>query len=111
MKIIYISALLTVIGILLLWNECEASKRSYERTKKEKQYKGYMNAGYKYAARDQDGQVFIFKSKPFKYINVWICRPASDMRRIDNIYDDRFDSVKWTDEKPKSLDDLMNGEI
>lgn len=67
--------------------------------------KHYYNDSYKYIARDENGDLFLYIAKPSKGSNIW--RSISDHH---NLYDFRkkFQFVKWEDEKPTSIQEVLN---
>ena len=116
MKTFYIFLILIlVIFVLFFSSNVQAARSGHKRLKRELneyKYKPYIDSGYKYVARDYDGTLNAYKVKPFKYFNVWICRPMNkNTTKEITINHDLFSSVQWYDEKPTSFDDLMNGEI
>ena len=66
--------------------------------------KHYYNDSYKYIARDENGDLFLYIAKPSKGSNIW--RSISDHH---NLYDFRkkFQFVKFEDEEPTSIKDIL----
>ena len=64
--------------------------------------KDLMKMGYKYIARDKDGAIFAYSSKPTKRIKAWIIAFASSDDTYQNIslVSRMFTDVKWEDKKP-----------
>lgn len=67
--------------------------------------KHYYNDSYKYIARDENGDLFLYIAKPSKGSNIW--RSISDHH---NLYDFRkkFQFVKFEDEEPTSIKEVLN---
>lgn len=67
--------------------------------------KHYYNDSYKYIARDENGDLFLYIAKPSKGSNIW--RSISDHH---NLYDFRkkFQFVKWEGEEPTSIKEVLN---
>lgn len=65
-------------------------------------FKDFMKMGYKYIARDKDGAIFAYSSKPTKREKTWIL----DFASVDDTYQNislvscMFTDVKWEDKKP-----------
>ena len=66
--------------------------------------KHYYNDSYKYIARDENGDLFLYIAKPSKGSNIW--RSISDHH---NLYDFRkkFQFVKWEGEEPTLIKDVL----
>lgn len=65
-------------------------------------FKDFMKMGYKYIARDKDGAIFAYSSKPTKREKTWIL----DFASVDDTYQNislvscMFTDVKWEDVEP-----------
>lgn len=51
---------------------------------------------YKYIARDKDGDLMLYQSKPDKRFDDWFC---CDWERIE-IFNHLFQDIKWEDKEP-----------
>ena len=59
---------------------------------------------YKWIARDEDGILFLYLSMPQKNGTWW----QSGSLELDfSMYDDLFQFIKWEDEEPYSIDELL----
>ena len=63
---------------------------------------------FKYLARDMFGQLFCHKEKPRKFWKVWI--NESELKHA-YMYDNSFKFIKWEDEEPYSIEELLKCEI
>ena len=59
--------------------------------------------GFNFIARDGDGRSFLYKNKPFKSLDEWIVASKVCCR----IFDSLFKFVKWEDEEPYSIDEIL----
>ena len=58
-----------------------------------------------YIARDSNGKLFIFESKPYKCSIEWSQRDAIDFEAFRHM----FKIVKWEDKEPTLIADLLEG--
>lgn len=58
--------------------------------------------GYKYLARDENGDLWAHNSFPHKHTDGW-----SSHNYIKKIANDPFPEVKWSDEEPTKISDLL----
>ena len=63
-----------------------------------------VEEGFKYVARDQDGDLYAFLEKPGKLIKVWV---SCGIHRLVN--KPELDFIKWEDEEPYNIADLIRG--
>ena len=66
-------------------------------------FKDFMKMGYKYIARDKDGAIFAYSSKPTKRETVWVVDiPPHTVDKLKDIslVSRMFTDVKWEDKKP-----------
>lgn len=77
-------------------------------TKNEKMLLSLLDERWKYMARDQDENLFIFERRPSKDydINIWNNTRSPYVSRVDVLIRDSFSMVKWEDENPWSIEDL-----
>ena len=59
-----------------------------------------------WAARDKNGSAKVFKDKPVRCAEMWVCRSKPGLWRPVN--DNAFPELKWDDE-PLEIDDLYFG--
>lgn len=64
-----------------------------------------INKDYKWIARDVDGQLFVYSDKPIKLTNCW-GRYAHESPLY--VYSHLFTGVKWEDEEPYLIEDLLH---
>ena len=69
--------------------------------------KNYRDKGYGWIARDRDEYVYVYKSKPKKLTYAWWGLNIDEM--FDSVCDDDylFQYIKWEDEKPTKILDLI----
>ena len=60
---------------------------------------------YEWIARDIDGHLYIYASKPKKGLTIWV-DTGLPMVSFDHLF--RF--IKWEDEEPYSIKELLKGE-
>ena len=59
---------------------------------------------FKYIARDENGNLYVYVSKPSKYECTWLGR---DEICYLTIFNDLFNFVKWEDEEPASIKEVL----
>src|SRR5699024_7147723 len=68
--------------------------------------KGLLERGFNYLARDFDGDIWTYKFPPVKTKTVW--HENTLVGRVSEKIDDHiFPEVKWTDDKPTKIADLL----
>lgn len=60
--------------------------------------------GYKYIARDRDKRLYAYKEKPTKKYDCWGCMCG---HRMINDFVALFQFVKWEDEEPTSIKEVL----
>ena len=60
---------------------------------------------YKWIARDIDGCLYVYASKPKKGITIWV-----DTGLPMITFDHLFNFIKWEDDEPYSIEELLKGE-
>ena len=90
------------------WKEL---KERYEITALEKEILKHAKAkGFNYIARDKDKEIFVYGSTPKKHDNYW--GDGSIFEDGDfNFFNDLFQFVKWEDEEPTKIDDVLNNYV
>lgn len=58
---------------------------------------------FKYIARDQNGGIYTYREKPIKSRREWIDGAATSL----NLYNHLFQFVKWEDDEPYSIEELL----
>lgn len=64
---------------------------------------------FKYIARNRDSNLFVYGDKPEKEVgalNMWLRRPDSYIANLA-VYIHLFPMVKWKDEEPWLIEDLL----
>ena len=87
----------------LLWERKENKKPLL--TEDEKVILRNLPKEYKWIARDSDGRLYIYASKPKKGITIW-----KDIGLPVISYDHLFQFIKWEDEEPYLIEELLKGE-
>ena len=64
-----------------------------------------LNEKYKWIARDKNDWLYVYASKPKKGITIWE-NTGSPMMPFVHL----FNFIKWEDEEPYSIEDLLKGE-
>ena len=85
----------------LLWKR----KEKPQPTEDEKIILKNIPKKYKYIARDKNGLIFLHSKKPSKYDYSWI-----GYNDIAFPYYHLFQFIKWEDEEPYSIEELLKGE-
>ena len=89
---------------LSLLNLLEEYKEPIKLTKLEHEYlKEAIKNEYMYIACDVNGHIYFYKDKPFKSLDEWIVA-SNDCR---GILDSLLNFVKWQDEEPYSIDNIL----
>lgn len=89
---------------LSLMNLLEEYKEPIKLTKFEYEYlKIAKENEFSFIARDKNGTLFLYAGKPFKCENVWSYRG-----NVLIIFIELFEFVKWEDEEPYNIDELLN---
>ena len=99
--------------------DCDKGRREWAESeyveklvisKIDKAFLEYTREECKYMARDEDGRLYVYSSKPFKEKNYWhlhsgCCSGLNFAFAVD------FPMVKWSDEEPWSIEDLKKLEV
>lgn len=89
---------------LSLLNLLEEYKKPIKLTRFEYKYlKVAKENGYNFIAKDGDGRLFLYKNKPFKSLDEWIVASKDCCRILDSL----FKFVKWEDEDPWNIDNIL----
>lgn len=79
-------------------------------SKRDRAFLEYLNANIHYIARDMDGSLYVYISKPFKIIDCWEsagCEINENLRIVDI----DFPMIKWSDFEPWLIEDLKKLEV
>lgn len=61
---------------------------------------------WKYIARDEDGNLYIYKAKPFKENNMWYSC-GSIVTKSFSLFNQIFEFIEWTDSEPYCIQELL----
>lgn len=75
-------------------------------SKKDRAFLDYLK-DYKYIARDGDGKLYVYITKPKKVLRNWVDDRFKSFRGLDI----DFPMVKWEDDKPWLIEDLKKLEV
>lgn len=89
----------------LLWER----KEKPHLTDDEKVILRNIDKNYKWIARDNDEMLLLFTGKPIKMDYYWDCEDEDDECCV-YLFDHLFQSIKWEDEEPYFIEDLLKGE-
>lgn len=89
----------------LLWERKEPIMLSDD----EKAILRNINENYVWIARNENGMLFVFTEKPFKLEYYWKCE-NEDAECYVYFFDHLFKSIKWEDEEPYNIEDLLKGD-
>ena len=87
-------------------------ERQEKLTDFERQILGYLIYRFKYIARDKDDSLYVYNQEPEKCSNGWeIDEYKVGVSKMDNItvFDLLFPMVKWSDEEPTLISELLIG--
>ena len=91
----------------VLWERKEKPKLSDD----EKAILRNIDKSYKWIARDNDSMLFVFTRKPIKNDYYWKCKDEDeDDECCVYLFDHLFQFIKWEDEEPYFIEDLLKGE-
>lgn len=68
--------------------------------------KYYLKKEYKYIARDKDGELFIYKNKPYKLDIEWNNDFFEGFKEIQ--FKDLFSFIKWENDEASTIEDILN---
>ena len=89
---------------LSLMNLLEEYKKPVKLSKFEYEYLKFAKENeYNFIARDKNGTLFLYAGKPFKCENVW-----SYLGNVLIVFIELFEFVKWEDEEPYSIDEILS---
>lgn len=79
-------------------------------SKKDRAFLEYLNANINYIARNMDGSLYVYISKPYKIIDCW-CSDEFEKSKSLRMVDIDLPMVKWSDDKPWLIEDLKKLEV
>ena len=87
-------------------------ERQEKLTDFEKQILEHLVYRFKYIARDKDDSLYAYNQEPEKHISGWeIDEYEMGFSRMGDltVFDILFPMIKWSDEEPALISDLLNG--
>ena len=90
----------------LLWERNEKEKQKPELTEDEKVILKNFPKHYEWIARDINGHLYIYASKPKKGLTIWV-GTGLPMVSFDHLF--RF--IKYEDKEPYSIEKLLKGVV
>lgn len=101
--------------------DCSETKREWAESeyieqpvisKKDMAFLDYLREEYKFVARNEDGKLFAYSSKPYKDKNFkcWCVYDCINNRLILN-YNVDFPMIKWEDSEPWKIEDLKKLQV
>lgn len=67
-----------------------------------------LPSNYEWIARDKNGRLCVYPGKPSKAVTSWGCALG---HRFFDLFDHLFKMVKWEDEEPWKIDDLLKLDV
>ena len=99
----------TCHGALRKWAESEYNEKPVIN-KRDSAFLEYLREERKYIARDEDGKLCVYSSKPVKEEKYWyLCNGHCSW--LDFAFDVDFPMVKWEDSEPWLIEDLRKLEV
>ncbi len=86
----------------------EEHKETIKLTLHEKCILESLPNDYKYIARDENGDLGIYKHEPLKCQSVWIPQAALNGLRVVELFNHLFKFIKWEDNEPYKIEDILN---
>lgn len=104
-----------------LHNSCRENRRKWLESeyiekpvinKSDRAFLDYLREEYKFVARNEDGKLFAYSSKPYKDKNFkcWCVYDCINNRLILN-YNVDFPMIKWEDSEPWKIEDLKKLQV
>lgn len=91
------------------WAESEYNEKTVIN-KRDSAFLEYLREERKYIARDEDGKLCVYSSKPVKKEKYWyLCSGRCSW--LDFAFDVDFPMVKWEDSEPWLIEDLKKLEV
>ena len=79
-------------------------------SKRDKAFLDYINVNMHYIARDIDGGLYVYISKPHKLIDCWESSECESDKSL-KFYKLDFPMIKWEDDEPWLIEDLKKLEV
>lgn len=91
------------------WLDSEYNEKS-AISKRDRAFLEYLNVNIYYIARDMNGDLYVYISKPHKLIDCWESSECERGKSLQMLTID-FPMVKWSDSKPWLIEDLKKLEV
>lgn len=91
------------------WAEAEYTENPVI-SKKDRAFLEYLREERKYIARDEDGKLCVYSSKPVKEEKYWYLH-SGRCSWLDFAFDVCFPMIKWSDSEPWLIEDLKKLEV
>lgn len=102
--------------------DCDKGRREWAESeyveplvisKRDKAFLEYLREEYMFVARDENGKLFVYSSKPCKdkYFKCWCSCGRSNSPGLYLNYNVDFPMVKWSDSEPWLIEDLKKLEV
>lgn len=81
-------------------------------TEDEKAILRNIDKRFKWISRDEDGELMVYSTRPLKDRHImkkWRV-PLTDEYELIHIFNHLFQFIKWQDEEPYLIEDLLEGE-
>ena len=92
------------------WSESEYVEKP-TITSREKNFLDLLLPKWKYIARDNNNELYIYNEKPTRRDYDWYLNDGIFCRISTMFFGNMFDFIKWEDEKPWSIEDLKKLEV
>ena len=92
------------------WSESEYVEKP-TITSREKNFLDLLLPKWKYIARDNNNELYIYNEKPTRRDCDWYLNDGIFCRISTMFFGNMFDFIKWEDEKPWSIEDLKKLEV
>lgn len=95
------------IQILVNWLE-EEYKEPIKLSEDEKVILRNIDKKYKWIARDKNGRLYVYKERPLKAHTMWRNDDSGGMHMV--LFNHLFQFIKWEDEEPYNIEELLKDE-
>lgn len=79
-------------------------------SKRDKAFLEYLREEYRFVARDENGKLFVYETRPKKEEVSWVSFGliSEHYLPLNPIFNVDFPMIKWSDEEPWTIEDLKN---
>ena len=100
------------------WKDCNRKQMLWlyeehvERPKVTKRERAFLElVGSGWIARDSEGELYYYNQEPKKGSATWCGVPTKAHARIDNALCLYFEFIKWDEDEPRKVEDLLQLEV